>query len=297
VMRDRFDSFLVEQAVQAGAGLTAGLTVTGIEEGEKLVAARTGKGAFLARLLAGADGVNSVVARSVGLLPRRRVGTAIEAEVTVSPSALAAQGAYATFDFGALPHGYGWIFPKADHLSAGVFQARPGKAARLRCALERFVASQAVLRDHKGLSLHGHRIPLGGQPERLHRGRVLLVGDAANLADPWLGEGIYYAVHSARMAAEAMAAALEGGTIALGDYTARVNAEITPQLRSARLLGNLIYRLPHLGSILLSRSPLIQAAVFATVRGDVTFEELNRRLARGLPRILVQALRRGGQPA
>ena len=44
------------------------------------------------------------------------------------------------------------------------------------------------------LHLQGHPIPLGATRQPVHRGRALLVGDAANLADPWLGEGIYYAV-------------------------------------------------------------------------------------------------------
>jgi len=165
-MRDRFDHFLVQRAVEAGARLIDGLAVTSVEDQAGQVVARTRGEQFCARLLAGADGVNSVVARSVGLLSRREAGVAIEAEVTVSPSAMAAQWAYATFDFGALPHGYGWIFPKSDHLSAGVFQARPGKAVGLKRDLERFVASQTVLQDHRRLSLQG-----GMQMHRLRHGR------------------------------------------------------------------------------------------------------------------------------
>jgi geranylgeranyl reductase family protein len=291
VMRDRFDHYLVERAVEAGARLMDGLRVTGVEERNGRVAAATGKGRFFARLLAGADGVDSLVARSVELLPRRSAGTAMEAEVAVPSRAMEAQGAGATFDFGALPHGYGWIFPKTGHLSAGVFSARPGKAAGLKRHLERFLASQPVLRDHRVLTWRGHRIPLGGTEEVLHRGRVLLTGDSANLADPWLGEGVYYAVLSARIAGEVMCSALSSASADLSAYTARVHARIVAQLRYARRLAGFVYRFPHLCSVLLSRSRAMQDAVFGVVRGDCTFQQLGRVLVSRMPLILVQALR------
>ena len=290
VMRDRFDHFLVQQAVGAGAHLLEGVGVIGIEEQAETVIAHTSQGDFRGRLLAGADGVNSVVARSVGLLAEREVGVAIEAEVAVPAAALDIQGAYATFDFGTLAKGYGWIFPKQDHLSVGLFQARAGKAVGLRPALERFIASQAVLHTPQILHLQGHQIPLGGKRHILHKGRVLLVGDAANLADPWLGEGIYAAVVSARLASEVMVQALQVGEIDLSEYTNRVNAMLTPQFLYARLFAGIVYLIPDVCSVLLSRSPWMQEAVFSAMRGNLKIKDMTGMLLRGMPRILLEAL-------
>lgn len=290
VMRDRFDHFLVEQAVKAGTRLVDGLAVTGIEERDGLVTVPTPQGELRSRLLAGADGVNSLVARSVGLLAGRAVGVAVEAEVAVSQSALDGQGPYATFDFGALPNGYGWVFPKKDHLSIGVFQARPGKAPGLRQSLESYIASQPEFRDNEWLSLRGHHVPLGGRMAALHTGRVLLLGDAANLADPWLGEGIAYAIQSAQIAAEVMIQALEGRTSSLSSYTARVNAQIVRQLAHAGDFARLVYRFPRLGSALLHRSAAMQKVVYGVIRGDITFEQLKLTLLKQLPKILTQGL-------
>ncbi len=291
VMRDRFDHFLALRAVEAGAGLADGVAVRSIAQGDGQVGVDTARGRFAARLLAGADGVNSVVARACGLLPRRQAGMAIEAEVAVPAAELQEQGPWATFDFGALPHGYGWVFPKSDHLSVGLFHARPGKVAGLKGHLERFMAGQPVLRDSRVLRRRGHLIPLGGRRDPLHSGRVLLVGDAANLADAWLGEGVYYAIVSARMAAEAIAAALTDGPSALAGYTARVHAEIVPQLRHARYMAGFVYRMPRFGSHLLRRSRRMQQVVFGAMRGDWTLREMNVALVRQLPRILSEARR------
>jgi len=296
VMRDRFDHYLVQQAVQAGARLMEGVSVIRVEQRPDRVVVSTTQGELEAQLLAGADGVNSVVARSIGLLPDREVGVAVEAEVAVSPASLEAQGEYATFDFGALPGGYGWIFPKRDHLSVGVFHAIPGKAIGLKKALEKFIASEAVLLDPQILHLQGHQIPLGGRKQTLHQGRVLLVGDAANLADPWMGEGISYAVVSARLAAEQMYAALESREIDLSGYTALINASITPQLVYARLFSKAVYSIPEVCSDLLSKSPFMQQMIFDVLRGDRTFKEMTTALLVGMPRIVVESLFKHEQP-
>jgi geranylgeranyl reductase family protein len=296
VMRDRFDHYLVQQAIEAGAKLMEGISVVRVEEMSDRVVVTTTLGELQAQLLAGADGVNSIVALSTGLLPDREVGVAVEAELAVSPASLEEQGSYATFDFGVLPGGYGWIFPKRDHLSVGVFKAIPGKAIGLKKALEKFIASEAVLLDPKILHLQGHQIPLGGQTRTLHKGRVLLVGDAANLADPWMGEGISYAVVSARLAAEQMYYALESKEFDLSGYTQLINASITPQLVSARLFAKVVYSLPEVCSDLLSKSPTMQQVVFGVIRGDRTFKELTTELLLGMPRIVVETFFRHEQP-
>ena len=288
VMRDRFDHYLVQQAVNAGAHLLEGINVVNVEDRVDRVVVTTNEGELEAQLLAGADGVNSIVARSVGLMPNREVGVALEAELAVSPASLEQQGAYATFDFGTMLGGYGWIFPKHDHLSVGIFKAIPGKATELKKALEKFIASEAVLLDTRILHLQGHQIPLGGRTQTLHKGRVLLVGDAANLADPWMGEGISYAVVSARLAAEQMYYALESKQIDLSGYTNLINASITPQLLYARLFARVVYALPEVCSDLLSKSPYMQQVVFDVIRGDRSFREMTTALLLGMPRIVVE---------
>ena len=290
VMRGRFDHFLIQQAEMAGAKLIEGVAVEGVTLHDDRAVAHSTQGDYAGRLLVGADGVNSGVARSLGLLLERRVGVAVEAEVAVPPSGLEAQSAYATFDFGALPHGYGWIFPKQDHLSVGVFQAQPGKAAGLRQRLDQFIACQPALQGGQMLHFQGHPIPLGATRQPVDRGRALLVGDAANLADPWLGEGIYYAVLSARLAAPVMLAALEKGSSDLSEYTRQVQRLIVSQQRYAAMFASIVYRLPKQASLLLSHSPRLQELLFSVIRGDRNFRQMSAGLVRYLPRILLESI-------
>ena len=287
VMRDAFDNFLAQQAAAAGAEVIDRVTLESVEQNDQEVRVSTSRGAFRASVLAGADGVNSRVARCAGLLQDRAAGTAIEAEVSVPPERLAQLGPYAAFDFGVLKHGYGWIFPKREHFSIGLFYAQPDKAPGLKPALSRYLTAlgleNSVIKIEKG-----HRIPLGGRKQPLHAGRILLIGDAANLADPWLGEGIYYAVRSARIAAEEISAQLQSPGMDLSGYSRRVNQQIVQQLRQAGVFARQVYDHPQLGIRLVSGSAKMQELVFGAMRGDFTFSQMNRGLLRHMLLILKQ---------
>jgi geranylgeranyl reductase family protein len=294
VMRDKFDHFLLQKAVEAGATCLEGHPVKLVEEKADQVIVSTDSEKWNARLVVGADGVNSVVARCCGLLQQRQVGIALEAELEVPSNALDQQGSYTTFDFGALPNGYGWIFPKRQHLSVGIFQARNAKAKDLKSRLERFIACQPVLKENHLSILQGHRIPLGGQKQTLHSRRCLLVGDAANLADPWLGEGIYYAIRSANLAADAISGAFQSGFFDFSSYSRHINAEIVSDFTVARRIARWVYRYPYQATRLLSRSNLMQNDVFIKIRGDLNFEKLWRHLMFKLPIIVAQYIRKEG---
>ena len=271
VMRDKFDHYLITMAQEAGAEFVDDVSIKEITQNADVVTIYSDKKDISARFLAGADGVNSKVAKQLGLLKQRQTGIALEAELIVEKEALDEMGSYALFDFGAIPHGYGWIFPKRDHFSVGVFQASPLVVNDLKNIFNHFIDTQPILKKSQISTLRGHKIPLGGHCERLHSGNVLLVGDAANLADPWLGEGMYYALRSVRIAAEVLDYCLNGASTDLQYYTDRVNSEINDTLKHAGPLGKLVYAYPKFLSWVLSRSQIMQDAIFDTLRGNYDF--------------------------
>jgi geranylgeranyl diphosphate/geranylgeranyl-bacteriochlorophyllide a reductase len=106
------------------------------------------------------------------------------------------------------PDFYGWVFPHGDTLSIGTGSADKGFSLRhATAALRRdagFGSAQTVRRE-------GAPIPMKPLP-RWDNGRdVVLAGDAAGVVAPASGEGIYYAMASAHMAADAAAQFLESG--------------------------------------------------------------------------------------
>jgi flavin-dependent dehydrogenase len=105
------------------------------------------------------------------------------------------------FDFAAVDRGYGWVFPKDDHLNVGLYSLNPTipHAADKLAAFVAAKTGRAISRP-----IHGHKIPHDGRRARFAWSNACLIGDAAGLIDPLLGEGIYNAIRSGQLAARAI---------------------------------------------------------------------------------------------
>src|SRR4029077_4203440 len=107
------------------------------------------------------------------------------------------------FDVGTVPYGYAWVFPKTAHLSVGVLTTHRG-AINLHGQLEEYL--RVIGLAPQSMERHGFVIPVRPRAGPLARARMLLVGDAAGLADPGTAEGISLAARSGRLAADAIIA-------------------------------------------------------------------------------------------
>jgi geranylgeranyl reductase family protein len=244
VDRARLDQFMASQAVAAGAELREGVEFQSFEPSREGVLVRTSAGECAGRFLIGADGASSRVRRLLHPAERLRTAPAIETDLFPPAEALEAFGDNALFDFGALPGGYGWIFPRRDRFSVGLVRVRrAGDARNLSARLEEFISRHALLRRGRIARARAWPIPVRPVARRLAVGRVLLVGDAAGFGDAFFGEGIFNAVRSANMASEALQGALEEGRPAEAFYNARA-AAIRRELFFARLTARLFYAAP-----------------------------------------------------
>ena len=183
--------------------------------------------------------------------------------------------------------GYAWIFPKKNHLSIGVASTKQ-KVPRLRSVLMGFINVHENLREYKELQTVGHLIPLGGIDEPLHKGQVLLVGDAGGLADPLWGEGIHFAVKSAKIASEVIVGTLAVGDIDLILYTEEVKKGIVRDFKYARILAQILYTLPRLTYELLAKNQSVSAKKASLLRGELSYEGYTKILIRNIPRIIMR---------
>lgn len=110
-----------------------------------------------------------------------------------------------TLDFTATTHGYGWLFPKGDHINVGLYASRMTGRLPNRAALQNYSRKTlGVVANDALVEVRGY--PLGTRIGALHlaAGRVLFVGDAAGSCEPLLGEGIYGAILTGQLAANAI---------------------------------------------------------------------------------------------
>lgn len=273
-MRAALDQRLAAEARSAGAIVVEGCAVAGVLDRGERVELATSLGTLSARLVVAADGVASRVARSAGWPAIAELAPALECEVQVTRADFERHGGAARFDLGLPAGGYAWVFPKRAHLSIGVVSLRRGPA-RLDEALERYLA-HLELAAPLAVERHGWSIPLAPRPGGLARGRVLLAGDAAGLADPLTGEGIGPALASGRAVGQAIAdSALNSERCARG-YE-RALEELLDELRAARELAELSYRRPRLRSLVFTLHGRALAEQFTeVVTGDQTYAGILR---------------------
>lgn len=277
VMRDRFDHLLTQAAEQGGAQLFAGVAVNNVTTTNDHVRLATSGREFRARFVIAADGANSQIARKIDAAELRNVVPALECEVTLPSEQMQPLMRTARFDFGFVPSGYAWVFPKRDHLSIGVLTTKRG-AANLPEEYRRY-------RDHLGIGapLHedrrGYIIPCRPRDGMFDTPRVLLAGDAAGLVDPVTAEGITAGILSGQLAARALVEGRCEQRRVQRIYREALQAGLLKDLRIARWLAGVLYDHPMLRAGLLKRhGQRMSELITRIVTGETTYTAAVTRL-------------------
>ena len=198
VKRSLFDDLLLTRARALGADVHEQTIATGLSRNGHWNIETASGDFFRARILVGADGRNSIVARLCNLLPppeRERV--ALQAHILLPR------------DFGNrivlqfLPEGYSGQAP-VNHTQLNLcLVGTPPTISRLRKWAERQF-------DLPANQTWRTITPLTRSPVPSAHGNLFFIGDAARVVEPFTGEGIYYALRSGELAANAAAKILRG---------------------------------------------------------------------------------------
>jgi len=243
VDRERFDAALVQAAVDAGAEFRGGVTVREVRETDDRVEVETSAGVLFARTVIGADGSASRIARHVGVR-YRATDLGLEDVIPIDP---APWRGTILIDWGPTPGSYAWLFPKADMVNVGVIQ-RTGSPDSTLAYLADWKARLGVA-DLPTTRSDGHLTRWREPGSPLRRSRVIVAGDAAGLLEPWLREGISFALRSGTWAGEAAAAGdLDG-------YVRRVERNLAPEMRAGARLLAVFRRAPRVIQWALARPP------------------------------------------
>ncbi len=277
--RSRLDAFLAERAAEAGAIFHDGeaLRDVDIRDGRSPgVIVRTEGGTYAARVLIGADGANSQVRMALALPPWREEAVALEGELRLKGGVPSEWQDHVGLDVGGLAGGYGWIFPKGDHLNIGVggwkyaaFTLRPKLAQLCR----RYGFDPAALEG-----VRGHHLPLRRGGAAIARGPAALVGDAAGLVDPLSGEGIHMAFASARLASETALACLGGERRDMTAYQEAVDVQLQPDLDASGRLQEILHFAPPPYLALMRRSDRFWRLFCHVIRGEITYTDFMRMI-------------------
>jgi geranylgeranyl reductase family protein len=280
VLRSEFDHLLLQKAQAQGARFFPATAFVDAAQDASAVTLQTSNGPLRGRFLFAADGVGSAVRGKLFGKRLVRYVPALEALVQVDAERMSVFAERALFDLGGMTRGYGWIFPKRDHLNVGVYS--PFGGTELRQQLDRFIARYALLANPQAISYHGYAIPVHNQRGQFENRRIRLIGDAAGLAEAVFGEGIYFALRSATLAAQALLHA-DGRP---DHYSALMRRVLLPELRASRQIGSLLFRFQHFAFHHLAANPRVNGYFAGLISGDVGYRECMLRAAASLPRWL-----------
>jgi len=235
-MRDQFDNLLLKKASDAGVDVFLDEALLDVELSGSTYELMTSKARRTAQFLVAADGANSTVRSCLDMPPFQRTSVAYQMEISGDPDLVKSWGESIALDFGHLSSGYAWLFPKADHFSIGAGGTRR-EARELKPYCQAFIDFHASrIGDTTPLKSRGHPVPTRTRGEPITADRVIFIGDAAGLVDPMTGEGIYYAIRSALIAAETIKTAIKSRDNNLITYQQRIDQELQPEFQVARTL-------------------------------------------------------------
>jgi geranylgeranyl reductase family protein len=244
--RRRFDHILLQNAIAKGARFEPATSVRGLETDADCIrvqAMRAGKPVeHRGRLVIGADGVHSMVSRAMGN-DLKNGARAMSLRAYFRDIQCPGSQVKVYFDREYFP-GYGWVFVDDDgfaNIGLGyAFDGRFPLRSGLHQAFETFLAKdlEPMLRGATRCGKVAGGLVAFFRPGRVVTDRVMLIGDAANHADPLNGGGIHKAMESAFYASEVALRSLEAGTFsaqALGAYEQRWKAEAEPDWLTGEL--------------------------------------------------------------
>ena len=263
VMRKEFDRYLRD-----GLNVNYNESVNSFSRIGKIINVKTNKETYSTKFLIGADGVGSIVSRLSGLAPKKRFIVAEEAEIckknvnnTVDILDNEVQ-IYLGFNF----LGYGWIFPKDAAYSAG------------SGALQKYFKSGTTRKFANYDSIKTYPIAIWGGKETLTDRNIAVIGEAANLVDPFSAGGIYPSALSAKIISDVIFEALRRGSDDLSDFNERISNTLYKEFSYALFLSKVFYPfLPIIKNSIVRESTLNHAVELAS-KGYISYADFYRAL-------------------
>ena len=297
VRRIEFDDALFRRA-SASVDVALNATVTGVVTDSEAAHLSTSDGrTFHARVLIGADSANSVIARLSGLrtgevhgqyavdmmeeTPYAELDTKYKDRVTLL---LTLESSY----------GYGYIFPKETHINLG-FGSGPeyfvqnvrGRAKEHHLAfVEQMKARGFASGESHPENYRAFPIPISGPMDTTYADRVLLAGDAGGMVNAFSAEGIYFAMVSGDLAADAALAAVRANRFdarQLSSYQTAWEREIGGELRHSVQIQRRLFTQPGRVNSLMRRAksdPELLRLLCGYAMGFATYEQLRSHMAR-----------------
>ncbi|HDN75665.1 MAG TPA: NAD(P)/FAD-dependent oxidoreductase [Acidilobales archaeon] len=250
--RDIFDARLAQLAVNSGAELKEKVLVKGVKvEGDKVKVIDVKGVVYTSNVVIGADGINTRVGQSLGLIPKNWFEDNAFCPVSYIPAPPPKEDEPGhEFYLGLEGAGYAWVFRHSDHMNVGIGALRKNYSKLPKYSLIDFIknhpiASKRINREPG--PIYGHYIPYNGILKKLYTDRVLLIGDAGGFVNTLTGEGISHAFGTAEHAVSVIEEAFNSEDYSektMSKYQTLVenDPDLGVELKLGRILRKLMFK-------------------------------------------------------
>ena len=279
IRREKLDKLLLDEALKYGSEILRPAQVEKITQQNKtwIIKCNT-KDIYKSKFLIIADGSQSKWASHFNLGPRKpkfanTIALRLKGLGNIPKDSV-------RFEFGYVRYGFAWAFPLKDSVNIGLGTFINNKSLEDE-ALNNKVIKSFGFEDLSFKAVH-KRLRIWNGIHNLNGDRVIAVGDAASLCDPFLAEGIRPSIISSYYAAESIDQCLSSNNNNLNNYSKSMNSEWGKSMAWGKRIAQIFYRFPRTGYVLGVKRKTAPKRIAQILSGQMNYEDIAKRVIKRL---------------
>ena len=279
IRREKLDKLLLDEAQKYGSEILRPAQVEKIKSQNKAwIIKCSNKSVYKSKFLVIADGSQSKWAEYFNLGPRKpkfanTISLRLKGLGNIPKDSV-------RFEFGFIKYGFAWAFPLKDSVNIGIGTFINNKLLEDK-ALNNTVIKSFGFEDLSFKVVH-KKLRIWNGINKLNGERVIAVGDAASLCDPFLAEGIRPSLISSYYAAESIDYCLSNNNDDLNNYSTLVNSKWGKSMAWGKRIAQIFYRFPRTGYQLGIKRKTAPKRIAQILSGQMNYEDIAMRVIKRL---------------
>ncbi len=279
IRREKFDQILLDESTKNGVQIIRSIMVEKIiQKNDKWEITCNNKNSYTSKFLVIADGSQSKWAGYFKLGPRNpkfanTISLRLKGLGEIPRDTV-------RFEFGFIKYGFAWAFPLKESLNIGL-----GTFINNGLLENQDINNQVIrsfgFNDNSYKTIN-KKLRIWNGFHKINGDKVLAVGDAASLCDPFLAEGIRPSLISSFYAAESIDQCLAGKEDDLNHYTKKVNKNWGESMSWGRRIAQVFYRFPRTGYQLGVKRKTAPKRIAQILSGEMSYEDIAKRVIKRL---------------
>ena len=279
VKREKLDQLLLDEGLKYGIKIVRPVIADEIiRENDKWIVRCSNKCRYKSELIVIADGSNSQWAQHFKLGPRRpkfanTKALRLEGLGNIPKDAV-------RFEFGFVKYGFAWAFPLKECVNIGFGTFINDNLFTDEEKIKKIVRSFGF--ENLSYKTINKKLRIWNGSHKIDGDKVLAVGDAASLCDPFLAEGIRPSLISSFYAAESIDQFLSQKVDHLNCYTKKIESEWGRSMVWGRRIAQVFYRFPRTGYQLGVKRKTAPKRIAQILSGEMSYESIAKRVIKRL---------------